>query len=818
LKTHLNKLSIHSKISISILATSLFVLFLFGTIFVIAEVQAIRSEMASNLALTTDLVGNYASEALIQKKRMDLAHVLAKFDVRDDVRGAYLFNHAGDPYASYLAPESYGFVSRAIRDDFDDLSLSFWKHSQQQKQIFNRHHLSFFSPVYFRDKKVGTLYVVSDLSGLYRRLYGALLAGLIVFGLLVPIAVLISRVLARSLANPVLVLLEKMTHVSNTGDFKVRVERSSADEIGQLVDGFNEMLTQIELRDQRLLMYQKNLEATVEDRTKKLKETVQKLEASVEAAEAANIAKSNFLANMTHELRTPLIGVLGMNELLSRTSLNTHQQSLVETVHSSGENLLALINDVLDFSKIEAECLELEAVDTCYFEVVEETAKLLYSKAFTKGLYLVCDIDASSRWRVSADPVRLRQIIFNLLSNAIKFTDRGGVVVRLDMAEHQPGIGRFTLTVEDSGRGMSTDVQQQVFDAFVQADVTTTRKFGGTGLGLSIVQQLTTLMKGDVRLESQPDEGTRFTVELDLPLIVPNQVSLPADLVGRNVLVYDHSPAQRRALKSSLAGMGVQAVMADSADHAWCCLTGISTPSSFDVAFVAQESRLSDGSRLLDLCAQELKSTGVRIVEIAELPEGQTPHMSNTSGEVVLYRPIITSDVAHCLIRRIKSIELVANRSDDVATNPGAVSAPACPDRASDQRHVLLVEDNAVTRELVMLFLGKFDLRITQADTGLAALDAADRETFDMILMDCNMPEMDGIETTRRLRDKGVTVPIVAMTAHIDTRIYQACTEAGMNDALKKPFHQSELDALINKWLGEGGDSECSSLTLDVVE
>ena len=481
------------------------------------------------------------------------------------------------------------------------------------------------------------------------------------------IGLLATFIFIRKITTPLLQLAATMHDVSTTGNYSLRSQQTSNDEISQLVDGFNDMLTQIELRDHKLEDHKKYLEHTVFERTVELKETINSLELAKKKAENANQAKSIFLANMTHELRTPLVGVLGMNELLLNTPLTEEQKDLAATVQNSGEILLTLISDILDFSKIESNNLTLRQTPVNIDKITEEITQILTESATQKGLSLTCQISPEAQCTVMADPLRVRQILLNLVNNAVKFTSQGEIAVRLDMSPIGNYAGLYVLEVQDTGVGIKTEDLNGIFEPFTQIDSAKNRKAGGTGLGLAIVRQLVELMDGKIDVESRPGKGSLFRVRLSF-LLADNQ--------------NDSSGSDEQTVRS-----------------------------------------------------------------LPKVPIASTRHTTVQRGRI------------------------------------------------------LIADDYAVTRELVRHNLGPLGFEIDEATSGREALEMAMSESYDLVLMDCNMPEMDGIEATRQLRERGYTVPIVALTAHVDSRILHDCLAVGMNDCLSKPFRGVALEETVSKWV-----------------
>ncbi|MEE4254696.1 MAG: ATP-binding protein, partial [Desulfuromusa sp.] len=361
-------------------------------------------------------------------------------------------------------------------------------------------------------------YLLADLTRLYGPLAGVGFGMTLSMLVMILLSWLLADRLQKPVTTPLLQLARVMGNISTVEDYSMRAKKVNNDEIGDLVDGFNQMLDQIELHQSRLAEHQIHLEQTVSDRTSELRSAVTALEQARNQADAANEAKSHFLSRMTHELRTPLIGVLGMNELLLRTSLTPQQQELADTVHKSAEQLLELVSEVLDFSRIEAGKLLLDSVEFQFHRVVQEVTSLLQPQAEEKGLSLLTDISAGACLTVSGDEVRIRQILMNLVGNAIKFTPSGFISVNLKCtAADQKGL--FFLEVADSGIGMTAEVKQQIYDVFYQVHGAGSGSMNGTGLGLAIVKQLVDLMKGELNLISAPGRGSRFQVTIELPIV-----------------------------------------------------------------------------------------------------------------------------------------------------------------------------------------------------------------------------------------------------------------------------------------------------------
>jgi signal transduction histidine kinase/CheY-like chemotaxis protein/HPt (histidine-containing phosphotransfer) domain-containing protein len=664
-----------------------------------------------------------------------------------------------------------GFASQLdsdLRVDTGGPEPSAWK-------VLNSKSLQVAVPIVNAGEPVGRFIVVGDTSDLIPQLFENLRYKAIGGALALVVGLVVAARFQRGITSPLRSLTEAMARIRESHDYGSRVEATTRDEVGILVDGFNEMLAEIRERDRRIDEHLQDLERQVADRT-------QDLRAARDVAEAASAAKSDFLATMSHEIRTPMNGIMVMAELLAGAQLPDRQRRYADVIAKSGQSLLAIINDILDFSKIESGKLELEAIQLDPAEIADNVTSLFGERARAKGLDLAAYISPAVTERMVGDPVRLNQVLGNLVNNALKFTEKGHVLLTIEPDESDAERVRFA--VSDSGIGIPQDKLNTIFSAFSQADQSTTRRFGGTGLGLAICKRLIAAMSSEVVVTSEYGKGSVFSFSIPIGQPIAKRawpcVSKPG---GSLSVVAVDGAATKLALSRYLTEAGY--VVSDPAAHAEATAEG--------ALVIADAASAQDFTTFA-------KTRGKPVLLCLSALGDPTADRLVASGQAAgaLSRPLL-----HAELKQVLSA---------LAVGKAPVVSSAASSRASEAEfqfpglRVLVADDSPVNREVVIEALSRMAAAVDVVEDGVQAVAAVEANEYDVVLMDGSMPEMDGFEACKRIRaaekaSGSPRLPVVALTAHVVGSAADAWQEADMDGVLHKPFTMRALGQCLAQFV-----------------
>ena len=653
------------------------------------------------------------------------------------------------------------------------------------------------APIHLGDQRLGTVYIRSIAAPLAGRFSRQLASFTAAFGSALLVSIFIAIRLQRRITVPLAQLREIAVMVAEDSRYDVVAEESGSEETRAVARAFNMMLGTIS--KQRAALYQANaeLEQRVAERTRDLEEAWRQ-------AEAASRAKAQFLANMSHEIRTPLNAIHGMGHLLRATQLDSRQLDYLLKLQQSGESLLLLINDILDFSKIEAGKLQIERVPFRLDKILSDIGTLLGGKAFDKGLEFLYQIAPTIPGQLLGDALRITQILVNFGNNAIKFTEQGEIRLAVDLLRRDRRRALLRFAVTDTGIGISEEQRARLFQSFEQADSSTTRQYGGTGLGLAISRQLAELMGARIGVESQVDVGSTFWLEIwleqDLDAGLTQEVSGCEPLQGQHALIVDDVAGARNSLASMLARFGLRVETTDSGPSALERLAAAGkSQHPFALVFIDWKMPDMDGVETArKIRALELSPSPRLILVTALAPDDRLQQVRADGFAAVLLKPVEPSSLLNILL----SLSDRGPGRSGLAANE-RFAAPCFDVAKLVGRRVLVAEDNEINQTVAQEFLEAMGFVVDVANNGEEALARAGSAHYDLILMDVQMPRLDGLDATRRLRreTRFATLPIIALTANATQGDREQCLAAGMNDFLAKPFSPTELSEILCHWL-----------------
>jgi len=761
------------------------------------QVWTFRNTMIERLAVVAQMIGVNTTAALEFDDSRQATKLLGSLQAEKDIAAVTVYSIEREFFAGY-EQAGQGKVSGTPGDPW----LLRGMEGRVPAYRFRVDAIEYLAPITLHRETIGYVYLRASPERFYTQFLGSVL---LILGVTLAsgwLAFFWAARLQQRIIEPIFRLADSMRRVTEEQNFSLRVPNDEQDEIGQLTAGFNDMLAQLEERDSNLA--ERGLELAKTNRD--LETAVQEANEAKASAEQANRAKSMFLANMSHEIRTPMNGVLGMTELLLDSPLDDEQRGFARTALRSGQALLAVINDILDFSKIEAGKLELDPVDFQLRDLVEDVAGLFAERAQGKGLEINTLLPPDMPLWVRGDSGRLRQILSNLLSNAVKFTSLGEINIRATQVESGPGGVLLRFEVSDSGCGIPENKLEAVFEEFDQGELGTARRYGGTGLGLAIVRRLSELMGGSVGVTSQTGVGSTFWVTARFEVVdaeLPGEWEEDGDgLRERRVLLVDDNATNRTILLYHVIGWGMSAESAADGGEALEKLRRAAMLGRpYDVVLIDMLMPGLDGVEVTRQLRADARLAATRVVMLTSMNRASAIHAAHNAG------------VDRYVAKPVRKAQLFGS----MRVALGLVSEQTEIDSGTEEDHaallglkVLLVEDNPVNQEVACISLRRLGCQVVVASGGREGVEAATTDSCDIILMDCQMPEVDGFEATRLIRDweskqaipghPARRIPIIALTANAMRGDREECLEAGMDDYLSKPFARPALQDVLERW------------------
>ena len=812
-------LSVRTKIIILTSSTSIISISIVFMIFLFSDYITIQDILFDELKILARVIAKNSVGSVYFNNSKDASEVIDALKVNKSIQYACIYTKEKTILAEYKSDDDV--VNDHQFPAFPSFNAPLIVKHENHVDIFQSIVLMKYIPFNNDEEYIGLLYIRSDMNRIYNRIHTKIVNTGYIFTIAVLFSFLFSTIFQRFISKPLSRIVETTKTISKNKDYSIRAEKYTNDEFGILIDHLNQMLMEIESRDNALIAYYEDLENQVLNRTNELTKLNHQLTISKEKAEAANHAKSEFLTTMSHEIRTPMNAVLGMVEMLKESMLSNQQKQYVKIIHDSGNTLLSLINDILDLSKFESNQVVLEKISFNLINLMEQTCRVFANNAQKKGIELICNLDPEVPENLIGDPSRLRQIIFNLIGNAIKFTHIGEVELLVTLSRPIRNSDKYVhllFCVKDTGIGIRKSELNQIFEPFSQGLSSTSRQYGGTGLGLAICKRLSHMMKGQIFIQSQENKGTTFLLELSLLKDKSIQHAFET-FHSIRIFLGEDNLTNSYALKRLLTSWGIRVHESNSGHE---CIQNLQKNLNYHLILIDES--------ILDA---KMWHT---IKEIFEKSDSAPPIilMVNTTSRLLyashkdsqhdfIIKPILRKEL-YDIIKSVcdskktsfqwdimlQPIQTDINKNHTVEfesesdTEDRSFEKQAPINSSGNAKTILLAEDNLNNQIVFTMFLSETDHHIDIANNGIEAVEKFMAKQYDFVFMDIEMPILDGYQATQKIREweesNGIPkTPIVALTAHALNDHQLKTIKSGCDKYMSKPVNKNELLNYINK-------------------